>query len=111
MAGGDDDGGLGDRAIAYAEGAVEGVRLATWDLVDALLVSIGVPGGAGPSAGTTGRAAGPAQLADMHEVKRLIARAFVLGWEARGEELGRRGRALGGVADDLRRGKRRRKSR
>lgn len=95
MAGGDhEDGELGERAIAYAELAVEGVRMVSWDLVDAFMAQVGLPA-AVPAAPHPPAA----QIADMNQVKRLIATAFVMGWEARDEEPRRRARALGGVGE------------
>lgn len=70
---------LGDRAITYAERAVEGVALPSW--------------------GYDGADVAAVETADMETVKRLIATAFVMGWEARAEEPRRRARALGGVGE------------
>ena len=78
---------LGDRAITYAERAVEGVVMPSWGVADGLV----------PLAHSGELEA--AQTGDMEAVKRLIATAFVMGWEARAEEPRRRARALGGVGE------------
>lgn len=102
---------LAERAMAYAQGVVEGAVMPSWDEPPELSPALdrfkaGVIDKAGLDA-EVAKMCETAEVADQEYLAAALARAFVVGWEARGEELGRRGRALGGVADDLRRGKRR----
>ena len=115
---------LAQRAWAYGQTAVEGVRLASWDVVDALSdFRKATEELAGKTDGMTPRelvehAFGLADrlaerlkplaehdVKDMEAIAHLVARAFVIGWEARGDEPGRPARALGGAAERRRRPK------
>lgn len=104
MAGGDkadEDTELGNRAIAYAELAVEGVRLPSWEAADeavACLTKLGEATGVDDIASLAERAS-LSQTRDMLAVAKLIATAFVMGWTAHAEEPRRRARALGGVGE------------
>lgn len=115
------------RALAYAETAVEGIRLASWDAVEALdsfakahaeLVArrgeltadellVHVAKLVAELAGALAPAL-DAEVSDQEIVAHAVSRAFMVGYGAKLEEPSRRGRALGGVADDLRRRKARR---
>lgn len=108
-------GALADRAVAYAEDAIERVELPEVDALGELALAVAkwqtteVSERADDELDAAAREWSDTHRslahADMRAITKAIADAFVMGYQAGQDDVGRGERALGGAAEDARRRK------